>query len=311
MLLADYAITPDVVDVNCYSGDEVCGIHLEKLKEVMLSEGLVRDLRVGEWSRLFTDSERSWHHRGKELLKKLVQQGRLVPFEPILEGPPEDDPGWCREAIGTNAVTAFSGGIIVTDPVKEAFPDEPIVASINRLSGAPWWAARSSSVRLARSLDEYLTQLAPILRCANSLMFIDPYLDPGRSRYRDFPQLIAAAGNRHPAPAVELHRVCWENSSDKRAQPEYMRELENSFRNVLQNTVQRSGLRLEAFFWSDFHDRYLISNLVGISLPNGFDTTTDRTATTTWARLGRSDRDEVQREFDPARHAPCHRFVIE
>lgn len=310
-LLADYAITPDVFDPTSYSREDVCRIRLEQLKEVMLTEGLVRDLRDTQWSRVFADRGRPWHHRGTELLRKLAQQGRLVPFAPALESPPADDSAWCREAIATHAIIPLAGGIIVTETVKEAFRDEPLVAGIDRLSSASWWASRSSSVRLVRSLDEYLTHLAPVLGCANSLMFIDPHLDPGRLRYRDFAQLIAAAGGRHPAPAVEIHRVCWENSSDKRAQPEYMRGLENSFRNVLQDIVRRSGLRLETFFWSDFHDRYLISNLVGISLPNGFDTTTDRTSITTWTRLGRNDRDEVQREFDPARHAPCHRFAIE
>ena len=46
------------------------------------------------------------------------------------------------------------------------------------------------------------------------------------------------------------------------------------FRNGLGEVLRAAGLSAVVFIWDDFHDRYLISNLVGISLPNGFDTTT-------------------------------------
>ena len=77
-LLAEYALTPDVFDSASYSNDEVGGIRLQHLKEVLLSEGLVRDLRDGRWSSLFADDGRPWHMRGKELLKKLAQQKAIA-----------------------------------------------------------------------------------------------------------------------------------------------------------------------------------------------------------------------------------------
>jgi len=76
--------------------------------------------------------------------------------------------------------------------------------------------------------------------------------------------------------------------------------------------LNKVGLNVEVFIWDDFHDRHLISNLVGVGLQNGFDTTTNPNTLTTWNRLGRSDRDDIQREFDPAsnRHFLKHRFTI-
>ena len=61
--------------------------------------------------------------------------------------------------------------------------------------------------------------------------------------------------------------------------------------------LRRNGLSAEVFIWDDFHDRYLISNLIGISLSNSFDTNTSQS--TTWHRLGRVDRDNVRRQFHP------------
>lgn len=312
MLLREYAITPDVFDQSCYPHQASCDAELRSLKEVMLTEGLVRDLRTGEWRRLFVNDERPWHRRGKELLKKLAQQNRLMPFPPTLGGAPADDSQWCREALGTHRVLPFTGGVIVTESVKAAFQNEPLVARIDRLANAPWWATRSSSVGLRRSMKEYLENLDPVLRCANSVMFIDPHLDPARPGYGEFAHLLEAAGRRSPAPAIEIHRVCYEGSGPNRVF-HTNNNFERRFREALQASVRAAGLSVEVFIWDDFHDRYLISDLIGISLPNGFDTTTDPTGVTRWTRLGTNDRDDVQREFDPAsgRHTLRHRFAIE
>jgi hypothetical protein len=72
------------------------------------------------------------------------------------------------------------------------------------------------------------------------------------------------------------------------------------------------ALSVEVFIWDNFHDRYLITDLIGISAPNGFDTTTNPRDMTTWTRLSRRDRDDVQREHDPAcnRHTLRHQFRI-
>lgn len=314
-LLADYAITPDVFDVTSYSSEEVCELHMQNLKDVLQCEGLVRDLRAGEWRALFARDHRPWHRRARELLKKLATQGRLVRFDPTLAAVPADDAEWCAEALRTHARIPFTGGVVVTEPVKAAFPDEALVARVDRLTSTSWWPARSesSSVSLTRSFAEYRKHLDAVLRCAKSLMFIDPHLDPARPGYQDLAQLIAAAGGRSPAPVIEIHRVCWKDAWDKRADPEFMEDLEASFRKALQGPMKRAGLRVEVFFWDDFHNRYLICNLIGISLPNGFDTTSNPKDIQHWTRLGRDGRDDTQREFDPAsrRHALRHRFFLE
>ena len=310
-LLAEYAITPDVFDVASYTNEEVCGLCLEMIREPMLIDGLVRDLRDGEWSRLFASDARAWHRRGKELIKKLAKQGRLIQFPRALPEPSPDDHGWCAEALATHDVRAFTGGVIVTDPVKNIWPNEPLVARIGRLGNAQWWAARSSSVHLMRTFTDYKKHLDPVLRCSNSLLFIDPYLDPAKPRYSEIGALFALAGERTPAPKIEIHRVCYEGSGPAR-QIKDGSYFESRFRGELAGPLRAASLQAEIFIWDDFHDRYLISNLIGILLPNGFDTDQDSNDDTTWARLSRKDRDRVQREFDVAarRHKLQFQFTI-
>lgn len=300
-LLADYAITPDVFDVTSYSNEEVCRLHLKEIRDVMRTEGVVRDLRAGAWRALLAGEERPWHRRGKELVKKLATQGRLIRSPPELPAVPGDDMAWCKEALASHAQRGLTGGIIVTGPIKDAYRSEALVAPVDRLDGAAWWRSRSPAIRLRRKSQAYRQHLDLILRCANSIQFIDPHLNPTKDQYQDFADLLAGAGGRTPAPHIEIHR---------RRGPDFD-QLESDFRDTLGKELQAAGLQVDVFVWDWFHDRYLISNLIGISLPNGFDTSRGEDLTT-WSRLGLRQRDDVQREFDPAsgRHRLHHRFRI-
>lgn len=306
LLLHDYAITPDVFDTNSYTNDEVCAARLETIREAILYEGLVRDLRNGDWGKVFLSKERQWHSRGKELVKKLASQGRLVRHSPALPDSPRNDVGWCAEALKSHVKNPYKGGIIATQSVKNTYTAEGLVSRIDRLSSAPWWNTRSSSVTLKRSKADYITHLDLILRVSNSIQFIDPYLSPDEPRYRCFKELLNRSGHRSPAPTVEIHRACY-NVPGQGGKSYF----ESRFADNLNLTLQSAGLRAKVFIWDNFHDRYLISNLVGISLPNGFDTG-GRHIETRWTRLDRRDRDDVQREFDPAsqRHKLMWQFSI-
>jgi hypothetical protein len=308
-LLTEYALTPDVFDPTSYSSEEVCALHLQAVKDVLLTEGLVRDLRDGEWHRLFATTDRSWHRRAKEIVRKLADHGRLARFPATLPSPPTHDQEWCAEALGTHRTSPLSGGIIVTQSVKAGFEDQRLVARVDRLAETPWWTARSPSTRLARTNADYQTHLEPILRCANSIMFIDPHLDPTRYGYRDFVQLLLRAGGRTPSPLLEIHRVCYEGSGPGR-QILTEQEIEQRFRDELAGQLRAAGARVEVYVWDDFHDRYLVSNLIGLLMSNGFDA--GGGSPVTWARLGRKEKDDVQREFDPASgcHALRTRFTV-
>ncbi len=308
-LLAEYAITPDVFDQTCYGSDEIGAVYLQHLKEVLLSEGLVRNLRGGEWLSLLKADDRPWHLRGKELLKKLIQQGRLRLCKSCLPVYPSTDAEWCQEALSCHAVLPLNG-IVATRTVADRFSSQPLVASIDQLPITAWWAGRSPSVRLRRSRAHYKENLHLVLECANSIMFIDPHIDPSLNRYSDLVSLIGSLAGRNPVPLIEIHRVCYVGSGPNRSIV-VAADWKRRFR-IIEASLVSAGLSVEVFVWDDFHDRYLISDLIGISIPYGFDTTTDPTDITTWTRLGRQERDDIQKEFHPAsnRHALRHQFRV-
>lgn len=307
-MIAECALVPDIFDGASYSSPEVCDIHLGNLKEYLLREALVRDLREGEWGR-YVSSEAGWYPRAKELMKKLISQRRLHPSASATDIAPANCVDWCQEALASHAINPLVG-IIASNAVAHEFHDKAVVASIEKLSNASWWQARSPSLRLHRTTDDYLQHLRLVLSHAHSLMFIDPHLDPTRRGYREFVRLLQAARRPKVEPLIEIHRVCYVDSGPHRQVVE-VEEWEKRFRESLAASLTTAGLGVEVFIWDDFHDRYLITDIVGINMPNGFDVAKDPNLTT-WSRLGRRERDDVQREFDHAakRHALRHRFKV-
>jgi hypothetical protein len=296
-LLDEYVLTPDIFDMTYYSSKETGDLHLKHLKEVILNEALVRNLRreKDSWKSVFGDKGRPWHKRGIELLKKLVIQNRVSSFDSVLPNDPVNDEDWCYEALASHKKEALTG-VVTSSSVARSFKDESLVSSVDKLLNAHWWHKRSSSIRLRRTLSDYQENLHLILQRSKSVMFVDPHLDPSLRRYNGFVALLSSMPAHISSPLIEIHRVCYSGSGKNRIFPKW----KDLFERCLSDRLRKAGLSIEVFIWADFHDRYLVSNLVGISLPNGFDTSNATGNITTWTRLGRSDRDDVQREFDQA-----------
>ena len=307
-LFSEYAVTPDVFNESCYDSPALCDAYFRQLLEVFFSEGLVRNLRNGEWQEFFSTYARPWHDRTKHILKNLTDAGRLLPSDPALSHTPQTDREWCNEALESHETTPLNG-IIVSDAIRSTYRRNQLVESVSRLSQSTcsWWEPTNSSLRLERTISQYIDALKLILRHAKSIMFIDPYIYPAQSNYTDFVQLLEAAGNRppkSPQPLIEIHSKI-RNISGK-TKEETHQIMENNFRNEFGPVLSQSNLKAEVFTWDDFHDRYLISNLGGIQMSNGFDTSSKPDDLTTWSRLGRSARDDVQREF--ARESNKHKL---
>jgi hypothetical protein len=76
--------------------------------------------------------------------------------------------------------------------------------------------------------------------------------------------------------------------------------------------LSNAGLQVDVFIWDSFHDRHLITDIIGIQMSNGFDVLMNKDEETTWSRLAREVKDEIQKEFDPVckRHHLHYHFVI-
>src|SRR5207248_10485148 len=139
------------------------------------------------------------------------------------------------------------------------------------------------SITVERKTARYLQVLDLVLRQSRSLMFIDPNLDPSSSNYREFIQLLLPLVQRQVHPVVEIHRSFCRGDGPARTFPNQS-EWKKLFAR-LSAPVNAAGLQVEVFFWEDFHDRYLITDVIGIIVPSGFDVTSKPNEFSTWGRL--------------------------
>lgn len=302
-MLSEFGLTHDVFRASSYSTPEVCDLHLRNLKRVLLDRGLVRDLRQGEWQNYFKEHIGEWDPRAKELVKKLVAQNRLKKAPAANPITPKGDAEWYQEAIASNVGNPLDG-IITTKATAGTMPQSPNVSAIEKVDCCDWWNDERQSVSVRRRTEDYLPVLTPVLAKANLLMFIDPHLDPSRPGYSEFIEILMAARRFDDCPPlIEIHRVCYHGHGACRTVLSES-DLRRAFQG-LDEPLRSAGLTATIYAWDDFHDRFLITDLIGILMGYGFDISQAAAEMTTWARISREERTRLQREFDPT-NSPIH-----
>lgn len=293
-MLGELAITPDVYRESSFANAAAAAVAWERLHDPLMHECLLRDLYEGEMCRSLLGPGVGLSPMGKELLRKSAGRRRRVAR--VAESMPQNDSEWCAEAVAS-AATLPLDCIVTTPSTKAHYVAEDLVADAGMINEHPWWENRGASIRLERRTEEYLHILGRVLQASNSLMFIDPHLDPGRPDYSEVWKLLECCHRPEVPVRVEIHRGC-SVGSGRNTRIISVAEWAEQFRNELLPKLEGISLKLKLVIWPEFHDRYLISDLMGILLPNGFDVSSRPNDRTTWTRLSRRDRDDVQREFD-------------
>lgn len=315
-MLHEIAITPSVFYSETYAHPEVCDAQMQGIRDPLLELLLVRDLHGGDWLSELRSRFSTMSRPAKELVKKCILRGRfrVAPAANIVR--PATPFEWCDEALASH-MQAPLAGVLACPPVKAAQHDNALIASVASRAASPWWqncvqSCHPDGPRVPRTTAAYLDRLGNILRNASHIIFADPHLDPERAGYATFVELLEATGrSAGPKPLVEIHRVRYEGSGPNK-QLKDQGYWERCFRNSLDVRLSAAGVTVEVFIWQDEHDRHLISNLLGLHVGNGFDTTAAVGAVTTWTRLTSREREKVQRFYDPQVNCAAlfHRFKI-
>jgi hypothetical protein len=309
-MLSELALGTEVFRTDEYGDAAFADVCLAQFRAAVFEDFVVRDLRMGGWHAYVLAQEGRLHPKGKELLKKLKSQKRLISHISFRPTDPVTDEEWENEALGTHTQIPLAGMVFGQQAKTLRHEANPLVACPQKLTSAPFWSSRTCSRRIPRKIGEYRKLLDLVLCHANWLAFIDPHLNPSDRKYRDFHQLLASCARRNPAPLLEIHRVAWMGDGHDRR--ERSTDHERIFRQHLEPQLRQGGVQVRIFLWDDFHDRFLASNLIGLSWSNGFDTSADAASSVTVARLSRSDRDDLQQEFsvNSPKHHLKHQFVI-
>ena len=292
-MLTHYAITPSAFSEVLASGRAALELGIGCLNDLCRSEGLFPDLRDGQWG----NSVEAAGPLGKGFLAFAAKNRRTYSVASEYPTPPANEKQWLYEAQAFHATCACGAIITHSSLAKEETSDE-MVCSIEEINQTKWWVSRSPSKTVPRTTKGYMEAAALVLKHANSIMFIDAYVDPLAHNYREFPSLLLTAGVGGRKPLIEIHRASWRKIQGK-IQVQQLGQWMADFEAWSQR-LKQADLGADVFLWEKIHDRYLITDLIGINVPYGFDIGTDSGETSTWSRLGLAQRDKQQLEFDKA-----------
>lgn len=281
-MLGEIAITPDVFLEKEFPDSVEAALAWRHIKDLILRQCVVRNLHGGEWYRALESSKETLSPRAIHLLKQVSKRLRRDPF--VGNDYPKNDAEWCIEAVGSHGELPLDR-VVTTRSSKSQHRNNDLVIKVDAVTSHPI----TNTLIVARNTTHYLKVLDRVLTESNSVMFIDPYIDV-MNNYSEFARLVCGCHRLGVPVQVEVHRACVDVNPN---------ELQLRFEDYFRPCLHKLNVKVSVFFWSGFHDRFVISNLVGISLSNGFDIGRGAHDTAVWSLLDIRIRDEIQSKFDP------------
>jgi hypothetical protein len=275
---------------------------LKLLKKPLQEELILRDSKDGKWRSFLKENLENLPHKRKEVAKLILGMRKSNPkrirnSKMILETELPNSENWLSAALSSHREDPLAAIFTATESFLETTCEEKdLIVPIKDLAISKWWDNRSSTKRIDRKIEVYKKYLKKLFEKSNSLMFIDPHLAPSKQHYSKFFEILALAKDRDTENhdiEIEIHRACTFEEKIL-TKPDEWKDVFCS----LNEKLKEFNLNVTIFIWDRFHDRYLISDLLGIAMQNGFDASGKENDKTTWSRLSRIDRDDVQREFE-------------
>jgi hypothetical protein len=175
------------------------------------------------------------------------------------------------------------------------------------------WQGRPKSVRLPKTEDQLKANLKPLLRYASRATLIDPYLTCRTDRFFNTVQQAADLLGNHDGQQerglIQIHAgdpLYYGEDEHKEPAKDRLDRWERDLKPV----IAQWSHKFEVFLWRNrpgsktFHDRYIITDQCGVSVPGGLDFGDDpaRANLTSWSWLESPIvADVLLREFNPSK----------
>lgn len=141
-------------------------------------------------------------------------------------------------------------------------------ADILERKAAGWDAPQSTVVQ--RSAESMAECVAPMLRCATRVLFVDPYFRANKRRFRE--PLAAFLRQASPQATTEIHASA---SYEDAPSGEHFRN--ESERDLQRHSVIPDGRELKVYRWRNreggekMHNRYVLTDIGGVQFGTGLD----------------------------------------
>ena len=317
-MLYDFAVTPEVFERDVLKEDAAPGGIVLQLLRGMIDNGTVANLDQGRWLTQVMRSLRegvapSVRDRVLTCLAILDNRNRLIRRTQASGLPPNDEFRWLNWALECHAEASFHAIFLTEELLVISEKTDEVLVSLPEALDSQAWLNRRTSVTLVKSMSDYRRILTPVLRYAQVVRLIDPFLSPHKERFfrtiEVIADLLGYRGSFRRAGRIELHAGDPESEPTDRTTgtgPEPVVGRLDAWEVALQPVASHWGHYFRVFLWRNkpaskiFHDRYIITDQCGISTPGGIDCVEgDRANNTEWSLL---DFDQLARRLRDFHH---------
>jgi hypothetical protein len=313
-VLYEFAMPPDVFATTVVDGDPTLGVVLVQLLKGMCDNGLIANLHRDRWTRhviehRLTRLSPALRDKVVACLNTLHDRHRLVRHPRRMQGDPTADGEWLELALESHRRIPFHSIILSKALLSECGDSNIVLTELTAALDSPQWQSRRRSFTLTKCDLDYRAALAPILRHARTLTLIDPYMSCRDSRFFNTVKIcIDLLGQRGHAVLPARMHIHAGNPQHNYYHPESVVDRLSAREQWLRPlTDTQHPHHFKVFLWEarpgseTFHDRYILTDQCGISVPAGLDCRADSTPnSTTWSLLDEEDRVRRLQDFDPA-----------
>lgn len=311
-MLYEFAMTPEVFDASVVNVDGRASVILVELLRGLAENGLLANLHKDRWVRHVTEQRiKSLSPPIKDklltCLNVLHDRHRFVRHPKRMAGDPASDLDWLNLALESHQRIAFHA-IVLSQPLMAAFGQgcQEFVEFLTSLDSPQWDGRRRRTLTVTKSCAEYRAALSPILRHAKSLLLIDPWLNSYEPRYFDTmticSNVMGQRGHARLYGRIHIHAEAKKQKPEGQTITNYLERWEQRLRPL----ITTDGHRFKVFLWESLpgsesmHDRFILTNQCGISVPGGLDCRTHSHANSTdWNLLDEDARIHRWNDYDP------------
>jgi hypothetical protein len=241
-------------------------------------------------------------------LNTLHDRHRLVRHPRRIQGNPTADSEWLELALESHRRIPFYGIILGKALLSECGHSDAAFAELSEALDSPQWQSRRRSSTLTKCDADYRAALAPILRHARTLALVDPYMSCHDSRFFNTVKIcIDLLGQRGHAILPSRIHIHAGNPGNSYNHPESVADRLSAWERCLRPLIdEQHPHRFKVFLWEahpggeTLHDRYILTDQCGLSIPAGLDCRADSMPnSTTWSLLDEEDRIRRLQDFDP------------
>lgn len=310
-MLYEFSMTPDLFDNTIIGSNESLGVILIQLLRGIAENGLLANLHKDRWVRHVSDYRiknlrPSLRDKVLTYLNILSNRHRLVRHPKKTTGDPQDDMEWLDLAWESHERIPFHGIILSQILFDTCSYTDPALIEFSGVLDSAGWLNRQRTLTLTKCEADYRSALATILRHAKSLSLADPWLNTQESRYmatvRACSEVMGQRGHARLLGRIHIHAEFSKQRPLGKSLDEYLED----WKRKLNPLKKQDGHRFRVFLWESLpgseslHDRFILTDQCGISVPGGLDCRThSHPNSTNWNLLDEEARILRLNDYDP------------